>query len=205
MSSTNRSLLVRTVWRPAAVLGALRRESQRAAPGLPYVDAHAFDDIFQTLLSSRGRSGSTVFLAAFGVLSLIVAAFGLAAVAVYAVARRTGEIGIRAALGARPGDLYDSYRLEALSVVVVGLAVGMGLAWAAGRILSAQLFDIAANNPYVLAAAAVGLLLVGSVSDGSRRGARLASIPSWRCGPSRAISPRRSSCAPAASRRPDRP
>ena len=62
-----------------------------------------------------------------------------------------------------------------LFVVVAGLAVGMGLAWAAGRILSAQLFDIAANNPYVLAAAAVGLLLVGSVSAWlpARRAARI--------------------------------
>jgi putative ABC transport system permease protein len=84
----------------------------------------------------------------------------------------------RLALG--PAILSDSYCLElvlsrSLFVVVAGLTAGLGLASAGGRILSAQLFDIAANNPYVLAAAAVGMLLVGSLSAWlpARRAARI--------------------------------
>jgi len=141
------------------VLQTLRRESQAAAPDLPYVDAHAFDDIFMNLLRPW-RLGSTVFVA-FGALSTIIAAVGLAVVGAYGVTRRTREIGIRSALGAQPQHLVRLLLARTLFVVAIGLAVGMGLAWASGRILSAQLFDITAGEPRVLAGAALGLLLVG--------------------------------------------
>jgi ABC-type antimicrobial peptide transport system permease subunit len=64
---------------------------------------------------------------------------------------------------------------RSLFVVVTGLAAGMGLAWASGRILNAQLFDITASDPRVLAGAALGLLLVGGFSAWvpARRAARI--------------------------------
>ncbi|PYR95543.1 MAG: hypothetical protein DMF84_00370 [Acidobacteria bacterium] len=158
-STSSRAVLVRTAGDPASVLQTLRRESQAAAPDLPYVDAHAFDDIFMNLLRPW-RLGSTVFVA-FGALSTIIAAVGLAVVGAYGVTRRTREIGIRSALGAQPQHLVRLLLARTLFVVAIGLAVGMGLAWASGRILSAQLFDITAGEPRVLAGAALGLLLVG--------------------------------------------
>jgi predicted permease len=169
----SRALLVRTVGDPASVLQALRRESQAVAPDLPYVDAHAFDDIFMSLLRPW-RLGSTVFVI-FGALSMLVTAVGLAAVAAYAVTRRTREIGIRSALGAEPRHLIRLVLRRSLFVVMTGLAAGMGLAWASGRILNAQLFDITASDPRVLAGAALGLLLVGGFSAWvpARRAARI--------------------------------
>src|SRR5260370_12150765 len=91
-----RALLVRTVGDPASVLQALRRESAAAAVDLPYVEAHAFDEVFESMLKPW-RLGSTVFVI-FGAVSVLIAAAGLAVVSAYSVTRRTREIGIRSAL-----------------------------------------------------------------------------------------------------------
>ena len=97
---SSRALLVRTVGDPANVLRTVQRESQVADKSLPYVEVHAFDDIFMNLLRPW-RLGSTVFVI-FGAISMLVAAVGLAVVGAYNVTRRTREIGIRSALGAEP-------------------------------------------------------------------------------------------------------
>jgi ABC-type antimicrobial peptide transport system permease subunit len=166
-------LLVRTVDDPASVLQTLRRESQAAVPDLPYVDARAFDEVFETMLRPW-RLGSIVFVV-FGALSMTIAAVGLAVVGAYGVTRRTRELGIRAALGAEPRRLVRLVLGRSLIVVVSGLAVGMGLAWAGGRILNAQLFDVTATEPRVLAAAALGLLVIGGLAAWvpARRAARI--------------------------------
>jgi predicted permease len=179
-NSSNRALLVRTTGDPAAIIAALRREAQVAVPDLPYVDAHPFDEIFQNLLKPW-RLGTTVFIV-FGALSLIVASFGLAAVTAYGVARRTREIGIRSALGARPSDLVRLVLARSLFVVATGLAIGMGLAWASGRVLRAQLFDVAPDNPYVVGIAAALMLLVGCVAGWvpARRAARIDAVVALR-------------------------
>ena len=170
---SNRALLVRTVGDPVRVLLTLRQEAQAAAPGLPYVDAHAFDDVFQAMLRPW-RLGSTVFVV-FGALSMVIAAVGLSAVGAYSVTRRTREIGIRSALGAEPQHLVRLVLRRSLIVISTGLVFGMGLTWAGGRILNAQLFDITARDPGVLAGAALGLLLVGGCAAWlpARRAARI--------------------------------
>ena len=171
--TSNRALLVRTVDDPASVLQTLRRESQAAVPDLPYVDARAFDEVFETMLRPW-RLGSIVFVV-FGALSMTIAAVGLAVVGAYGVTRRTREIGIRSALGAEPRRLVRLVLGRSLVVVVAGLTVGMGLAWAGGRILNAQLFDVTASEPRVLAAAALGLLVIGGLAAWvpARRAARI--------------------------------
>jgi predicted permease len=170
---SDRALLVRTTGDPAKVLDMLRRESGAAAAYLPYVDAHAFDDVFEAMLRPW-RLGSTVFMI-FGALSIVIAAVGLAAISAYAVTRRTREIGIRSALGAQPRDLVRLMLRHGMLVVVAGLSVGLGLAWASAGIISAQLFDVAAREPSVFAAAALGMLAVGTLAVWlpARRAARI--------------------------------
>ncbi len=170
---SSRALLVRTAGDPAGVLQALRRESQAAVPDLPYVEAHAFDDVFMNLLRPW-RLGSIVFVF-FGALSMVVGAVGLAVVGAYGVTRRTREIGIRSALGAQPRQLIWLVLGRSLFVVVTGLAVGMALAWASGRILNAELFDVTAGEPRVLVGTALGLLMVAGFAAWlpARRAARI--------------------------------
>jgi len=94
----------------------------------------------------------------------------------------TREIGIRSALGAEPRHLVRLMLGRSLVVVAAGLAAGMGLAWAGGRALNAQLFDVTASDPRVLAGAACGMLLVGGLAAWlpARRAARIDPIMALR-------------------------
>jgi putative ABC transport system permease protein len=179
-ASSSRALLVRTTGDPDSMMQTLRREAQTAAPDLTYVDAHPYDEVFMSLLKPW-RLGSIVFVV-FGAVSIAIAAVGLAVVGAYGVTRRTREIGIRSALGAGPRHLVRLVLGRSLFVVVTGLAVGMGLAWAGGRILNAQLFDVTAGDPRVLAAAALAVLMVGTVAAWlpARRAARIDPIAALR-------------------------
>ena len=171
--TSSRTLLVRTSGDPAAALQRIQQQAQASAPDLPYVEAHAFDDVFRNMLRPW-RLGSIVF-AMFGALSVIIAAVGLIVVGAYGVTRRTREIGIRAALGAEPPHLIRLLLRHSLFVVAAGLAIGMGLAWAGGRVLTAQLFDVTATDFRVIAGAATGLLLIGGLAAWvpARRAARI--------------------------------
>ena len=92
----------------------------------------------------------------------------------YGVTRRTREIGIRAALGAGPHHLVRLVLGRSLFVVATGLAAGLALSWAGGRILDAQLFDVTANDPRVLAAC-------GAQRAGGRRHRRASAAGQARC------------------------
>jgi putative ABC transport system permease protein len=78
-------------------------------------------------------------------------------VTAYSVAQRTGEIGIRMALGADRAKVIDLVLRSAYRRVVAGLALGLPLAIGAGRMISAQLYGVAFWDPFALAAAAAAL------------------------------------------------
>jgi putative ABC transport system permease protein len=78
----------------------------------------------------------------------------------YSVAQRTREIGIRVALGARPGQVSLSIVREGLTLAVIGIAVGLAGAFAATRLISTFLFGIDATDPLTFAAVAALLLCV---------------------------------------------
>jgi predicted permease len=107
----------------------------------------------------------------FGVLGLVLAAVGLYGVLAYAVERRTGEIGVRMALGAGRGRVVGMVLGGAFRQVAVGLALGLPAAIGAGKLMSAQLFGVQPWDPVMLALAAVLLglaALVASVIPASR-------------------------------------
>jgi len=90
----------------------------------------------------------------FGALALILACVGLYGVTAYSVARRTGEIGIRMALGANRGDVLALVLRGALLQLGLGLAVGIPVALAGGRLLASQLYGVKSHDPAILALAA---------------------------------------------------
>jgi ABC-type antimicrobial peptide transport system permease subunit len=105
------------------------------------------------------------------VLGLVLAAVGLYGVLAYAVERRTGEIGVRMALGAGRGRVVGMVLGGAFRQVAVGLALGLPAAIGAGKLMSAQLFGVQPWDPVMLALAAVLLglaALVASVIPASR-------------------------------------
>ena len=99
----------------------------------------------------------------FGCVALTLAAIGLYGVLSYGIARRTGEIAIRIALGAQPGRVISMILRETIGLVSAGLALGGGLAYAASRLIDSRLYGVAPQDPLTLALA-TGLLLLVALS-----------------------------------------
>ena len=93
----------------------------------------------------------------FGLLSLVLASVGLYGVTAYNAGRRTGEIGVRIALGADRGDIVALVLRGAFALVLSGLIIGLPLTLAAGRFLGSQLYGMSPYNPVVTLAAVVAL------------------------------------------------
>jgi ABC-type antimicrobial peptide transport system permease subunit len=112
----------------------------------------------------------------FGGMSLLLAAIGLYGVTAYSVAQRTNEIGIRMALGADRGAVFNLVLRSAFTRVALGLVLGVPLAIGAGRLIAAQLYGVMFWDPVALAVAAGSLTLCAFVAA-LIPASRAASIP----------------------------
>jgi len=101
----------------------------------------------------------------FGCLALALAAVGLYGLVAYNVDRRTHEIGIRMALGARSADVLWLIVRQSLVLTGLGVVIGVPAAAIAAHGIASQLYGIAATDPRVMAGAAVLLLVVGIVAS----------------------------------------
>ncbi len=100
----------------------------------------------------------------FAATALLLAALGIYGVVSCSVARRTNEIGIRAALGARPSDLRWMVVWQGLAPVYIGLLGGIAAAAALGRVLGGLLFEIKPNDPTTIATVALVLLATAATA-----------------------------------------
>jgi ABC-type antimicrobial peptide transport system permease subunit len=98
--------------------------------------------------------------AVFGFLATLLAIIGLYGVMAYSVARRTREIGIRMALGALEGRVVWMVMKEVLVLVVIGVMVALPAAFGLTRLIRAQLYGVTPNDPWTMAVATIGLVLV---------------------------------------------
>ncbi len=101
-----------------------------------------------------------LMVAAYGLLAVAIASVGIFGVVAYQVAQRTNEFGVRLALGASQGGVLRLVLVQAAKLALVGLAVGLGTAFATNRLLSSQLFDVSPHDPILLGGASLVLLLV---------------------------------------------
>ncbi len=147
-------LVARTRGNPAASLPTLRQAVERLRPGLPLSDPRPMNTVIEgSTLPWRGATGALTSLAA---LALVLATLGLYGVVAAAVTRRIPEIGIRRALGARSQDVVHVVFARSARLLVIGLIIGAGLAFALTQALSSLLFGIGVLDPSTwLAAAAV--------------------------------------------------
>jgi ABC-type antimicrobial peptide transport system permease subunit len=110
------------------------------------------------------RQFVATMLGGYAMLALVLASSGIFAVVSYAVSRRTAEIGIRMALGARPVQIARLVLGQGLFVVLMGIAIGIaGAAWLA-RYLESQLYAVSPFDPRVYASVAGVLALVAAVA-----------------------------------------
>jgi predicted permease len=146
----------------ANTFNTLRRVVREVDPAVPMYDLRTLDDQLEISLFTERLLAtlSTVF----GGVSTLLAALGLYGVMAFMVARRTREIGIRMALGADTRSVVWMVMREVLLLAAMGVAIGAGAAWAATRLIQAQLFGIQATDLSTMAAAALGIAGVAALS-----------------------------------------
>lgn len=148
----------------AAVLDAIRRELRAVDARLPIVQVTTMQSVHDRSVSLWAvRAGGRMFLL-FGLLALLLAVVGLYGVKSYVVAQRTREIGIRMALGARPGEVLSMVLREGAALSAVGVALGLPLAALLGRALSSVIFDVKPLDPVVFTLAPAVLALAAFVA-----------------------------------------
>jgi putative ABC transport system permease protein len=155
---TGMTLHVRTSVDPSSIAGAIRNEVQSLEKNLPLGNPERMSDRVANSLYAA-RMGA-ILLAVFGGLALLLASIGLYGVMSFAVARRTRELGIRVALGARPGDVFRLVLRQGMTLVVAGLVLGVGIAAAVTRLLASFLYGVSTTDPLTFTAIPVLLTLV---------------------------------------------
>jgi putative ABC transport system permease protein len=121
-------------------------------------------------------------LAGFGALALLLGVVGVYGVLSYVVGQRRREFGIRLALGARRIEILGIVLRHALPVALAGVAIGLGAAWAATRLLRSQLYELSPGDPLTLAVAAatlIGTAMLAAVGP-ARAAARVDPVQSMR-------------------------
>jgi putative ABC transport system permease protein len=154
------TLEVRTNGDPAALVQDVRKAVLSVDAALP-IDGIAPVSVMMRQ-SIREERLVAKLATAFGVLALLLAGIGLYGVMTYAITRRTGEIGLRVALGAQRQDVLRMVLFDALRLVGVGLVVGLPLALMSTRLLRTQLHGVGAVDPASIAAA-VGVLMASAL------------------------------------------
>jgi len=138
---------------------AIDQAFKAAEPALLGDTARAMD-AFLAQATNRERV-VTYLLSSLGALALLLGCVGLYGVLAYAVARRTPELGLRVALGARPSDLRQIVLRDALSVTVGGVVAGLAGAYWANRLVRSLVFDVGLFDP-ITCVAVIALLVVSA-------------------------------------------
>ena len=167
------SVAVRTVGDPVAAVPFLREAVAAAGPAAG-IDQVATMDARLSGAVEQPRFYA-VFVGFFAALALFLAAFGIYALLSYTVSQRRREIGVRMALGARPGDVVALVVRQGAGLVAAGAVLGLFGAAAASRLLESFLFGVGADDPLTFAAAPVALVAVALVACWlpGRRAARI--------------------------------
>jgi predicted permease len=135
------------------IADAVRRAIREVDPTLPVLSLKTYSQhVDSNLQLWTVRAGATLFTV-FGALALLLAIVGVYGVKAYSVARRTREIGIRMALGARPETVQWMILREGSFMLAGGIVIGLLLAIATGKILSGMLYQIGALDPVAFSTA----------------------------------------------------
>ncbi len=171
---------VRTVGDPRAVASEVRGAIDEINSSLSVTNVTTLSEqVDHSLHEERTISELSSF---FGLLALTLACVGLYGVMAYAVARRTSEIGIRMALGARSADVLWMVLREAMLLVLAGVAIGVPAALTASRLIASMLFGLTPWDPLTISAATLVLVAVAVLAGylPARRASRVSPMVALR-------------------------
>ena len=172
-SGTNRTFVIRASSASPTVAASVREAASEVDAALSVSEIASIEQQMAPLTAEE--RGIARLAMVFGITALALAAFGLYGVLSYGVSRRSDEIAIRLALGAKVGGVVWMILRESLWLVLGGIAVGGVLAFYAPRIIASRLYGIAPEDPLTLVLATLALLLValGSAYWPARRASRV--------------------------------
>jgi predicted permease len=167
------TILVRTLAPPTALIPPIYREMGRLGSNIAIGDFGTLrQQVDESIFEQRMLAALGAF---FGTLALVLAAIGLYGVVAYGTARRTGEIGLRIALGAPRAQVVWMILRDSLLLVALGLAIGLPAALAGARAVQSVLFGIRPADPFTFATTAALLAAIGGAAAflPARRASRL--------------------------------
>ncbi len=167
------AIALRSPGRPEMLLGTARAALDRVDRELPFIQPQTMTQVIRDSLGQERLTMS--LLAAFALLALLLALVGIYGAVAYTVEQRTGEIGVRMALGAQARDVSQLILSQGMQPVVIGLAVGLAVVLALGRLLASQLYQISAHNPVLLGGTTIllGLVAIAACLIPARRATRV--------------------------------
>jgi predicted permease len=167
--SVGATLVLRLSRPPSEVLPAVKAAIWSEFPGIALPDVKTLSAYLDTLIARRRFL--MLLLGLFGASGLVIAGVGVYGTLAYVVSLRTQEIGIRMALGARPGAMLWSVLVIAGRYVGGGLALGLTGAWALRSVVASFLFDVQPRDPWIYAGVAATLAGAAALA---------AALPAWR-------------------------
>jgi putative ABC transport system permease protein len=155
-------IMARTGGDPARLTGSVRQVMHEIDPALP---AFRMGPLTDAVTESVGeRRFSMLLLTAFAGIAVFLAAVGLYGVVAYTVTQRTQEIGLRMAIGARPGDVLRMVLAEGLKIATIGVVLGIGAAVGFARVIKAMLFNVTPFDAGSYSATVLLLLAIAALA-----------------------------------------
>jgi putative ABC transport system permease protein len=174
------AFLVRTEGNPADLGPAVTRAIRQVDPAQPVFGVMPMEKVIAN--ASAERRFSLLLLTLFAGLALLLSAIGIYGVMAYNTTQRRHEIGIRMALGAGSREVLGLVVGQGMRLVGIGLLLGLTGAWVLSRVLTSQLYDVSARDPftYLTVAALLGAVALAALYVPARRAVRLDPMTSLR-------------------------
>jgi putative ABC transport system permease protein len=163
------AFIVRSEGRPAQVAAGVRQALRGLDPSLPVYDVRTMAEVRALTTWEQAFFGR--LMGGFALAALLLACLGVYALLSFAVSRRTQEIGVRMALGARPRDMASLVLREGAGLAALGAALGLVLAGAVARVLSGVVYAVSATSPVPFLGMAALLAVVALAAS---------LLPAWR-------------------------
>src|SRR2546423_1257395 len=152
------ALTVKTAFKPEAATSTVRNALAKVDPALPIIQPRTMSEVIEQSLGQRRLT--MTLLGVFAGIALVLAMVGIYGAVAYTVEQRTGEIGVRMALGAQTADVLRLVVRQGMSPVVIGLVLGVAASLALGQLIATQLYEVSARNPALLGVTSAVLAIV---------------------------------------------